>query len=140
MEAYTQAVAQRMPEPDTGTIEGDLTEFVTQLYRVTAYPLRVRALRGLMAEAQLDPDFRDPFRAWVNSRRAVVAGLLERAVLRGELVPDLDVGHTVDLIFGPFWYRLLVGHEPLDPDDAPAHVSHVLGCLRPHEERREPSD
>jgi AcrR family transcriptional regulator len=130
MEAYTQVVARRMPDPDTGTVDGDLTEFVSRLYRVAEYPVRVRALRGLMAEAQLDPDFRGPFRTWVDSRRAVVAAILERGIERGELREDLDLGHTVDLIFGPFWYRLLVDHEPLDPADAPAHMANLLGGLR----------
>ncbi|MER6000719.1 TetR/AcrR family transcriptional regulator [Nonomuraea angiospora] len=129
MEAYTQTVDRRMPEPDAGSVQSDLTVFVTELYRVVKHPLRVRTLRGLMAEAQLDEDFREPFRAWVNSRRAIVAHLLERGVERGELDPGLDIGHATDLIFGPFWYRLLVEHEPLDPTDAAAHVTRLIRGL-----------
>ncbi|MGW0882291.1 TetR-like C-terminal domain-containing protein [Streptomyces sp. NPDC002671] len=61
MDAYRTAVEQRMREPDTGSLAGDLTAFVTALYGVTAYPIRVKTLRGLMAEAQLDPAFAGPF-------------------------------------------------------------------------------
>jgi len=131
MEAYTRTVARRVPEPDTGTVAGDLSAFFAQLYRVIEHPLRVQALRAMMAEAQLDPGFRQPFRDWVNSRRLVGARLLERGIRRGELDRDLDIDYAVDLIFGPFWYRLLVGHVPLDPGDAASHVTRLLQGLRP---------
>jgi AcrR family transcriptional regulator len=96
MEAYRQLVTERMPQPDTGSLAGDLEAFVTQLYRVSDYPGRVRALRGLMAEAQLDPSFGEAFRAWVRGRRDVVAALLHRAAQRGETDPALDAADAHD--------------------------------------------
>lgn len=130
MEAYTHTVAERVTEPDTGSLRGDLIAIAGQLYAVARHPLRVRALRGLMAEAQLDPDFEQPFRAFVDSRRAIVAGILARAAERGETRGDLDPDYAIDLFFGPFWYRLLVGHLPLDPQEAERHVDHILDGLR----------
>jgi AcrR family transcriptional regulator len=129
MDAYQQAVDRRMPEPDTGDVAADLTTFLTGLYRVTEHPVRVRVLRGLMAEAQLNPDFEDAFRSFVRHRQAVVEGILRRAVDRGDLPAGIDIGHAVDLIFGPFWYRLLVGHRPLDSAEAPRHVADLLHGL-----------
>jgi len=129
MEAFTHTVAERMPQPDTGRVRDDLIAFTTQLYDVVNHPLRVRALRGLMAEAQLDPDFEEPFRTWVGSRRGVVAAILTRGKDRGELRPDLDLDYAVDLLFGPFWYRLLVGHAPLDPAQTATHIDHLLDGL-----------
>ncbi|MER7753905.1 TetR/AcrR family transcriptional regulator [Kitasatospora sp. NPDC097643] len=129
MDAYRTAVEQRMPEPDTGSLTGDLTAFATALYGVTAHPVRVRTLRGLMAEAQLDPAFAAPFQEWVNSRRAVVLAMLTRGVHRGELPAATDLDATTDQLFGLFWYRLLVGHQPLDPAQAPAHVRQLLHGL-----------
>ncbi|WP_405132651.1 TetR/AcrR family transcriptional regulator [Nocardia sp. NBC_01388] len=130
MEAYARTVAQRMPEPDTGTAAGDLVEFITRLYGVVDHPIRVRSLRGMMADAQLDPDFRTAFRGWIDTRRAVVADLLRRGIDRGELDPDLDLDHAVDLVFGPFWYRLLTDHAPLGPDEAGSHTARLLTGFR----------
>ncbi|MDT0345314.1 TetR/AcrR family transcriptional regulator [Streptomyces litchfieldiae] len=130
MDAYTHTVAQRMPEPDTGSVRDDLVAYTAELYDVVNHPLRVRALRGLMAEAQLDPGFERPFRAWVATRRQVVAAILGRGRDRGELRPDLDLEHAVDLLFGPYWYRLLVGHLPLDPREAERHIDQILNGLR----------
>jgi len=129
MEAYGQLVTERMPTPNSNLLAEDLTTFVTALYRVAEHPARVRALRGLMAEAQLDPVFAEAFRRWVQSRRDVLAGVFTRAIDRGELPAGLDVGHAVDLVFGPFWYRLLVEHLPVDPTEAPAHVRRILHGL-----------
>jgi AcrR family transcriptional regulator len=131
MDAYRAAVEQRMPEPDTGAVAEDLTVFATAMYGVTAHPTRVRTLRGLMAEAQLDPDFAEQFRDWVESRRAVVLTAFTRGVQRGELPAAADLEAATDRFFGLFWYRLLVEHQPLDPAQAPAHVHQLLHGLIP---------
>jgi AcrR family transcriptional regulator len=135
MDAYRTAVEQRMPEPDTGSLAGDLTAFATALYGVTAHPLRVRTLRGLMAEAQLDPAFAESFREWVESRRAVVLALLTRGMQRGELPPAADLDAATDQLFGLFWYRLLVGHQPLEPAQAAGHIDQLLHGLRTQHNR-----
>lgn len=130
MEAQSEAVARRMPEPDTGSVEADLIAFTAELYRVVEFPLRVEALRGMMAEAQLDAEFAGRFREWVQSRRKVVSDILSRGMARGELAPDLDLDLATDLIFGPFWYRLLVGHTVLAPADVPQHIARLMSGLR----------
>lgn len=129
MDAYRQTIEQRMPVPDEGGVREDLTAFVAALYGVSAHPLRVRALRGLMAEAQLDPAFEEVFRQWVETRRAVVKELLTRGLDRGELPAGADLELAADQVFGTFWYRLLVGHAPLDPAEAAHHAERVLDGL-----------
>ncbi|MFJ3881707.1 TetR/AcrR family transcriptional regulator [Streptomyces sp. NPDC090077] len=133
MDAYAHETATRVPEPDTGTLEGDLTAFAADLYAIGRDPVRAKALTGLMAEAQLDSAFAEAFRAWVRTRRELVGRLLTRALARREIPAGTDLTHATDLVFGPFWYRLLVEHAPLDPADAEAHVRTVLQGL----ERRE---
>ncbi|MEV7614333.1 TetR/AcrR family transcriptional regulator [Streptomyces sp. NPDC089799] len=132
MDAYAHETATRVPEPDTGTLTGDLTAFLTDLYLIGNSPTRTKALTGLMAEAQLDPAFAQPFRAWTATRRDIVTHLLTRAVTRGEIPATTDLAHATDLVFGPFWYRLLIGHAPLDPAQAEAHATTVLhGLMTP---------
>ncbi|GAA2043936.1 TetR/AcrR family transcriptional regulator [Catenulispora yoronensis] len=135
MDAYAHVVAARMPEPDTGSLRGDLVGFVRELYRVGKYPLRVRTLQGLMAEAQLDASFAPLFQEWTGQRRAVVRAMFARAVARGELAATTDIDHAVDVIFGVFWYRLLLGHEHLKPSEAEVHVDRLLDGIRGAEGR-----
>lgn len=128
--------ARRMRGQSKPGAKKGATAFVTALYGVAEHPLRVRALRGLMAEAQLDPAFEEPFRQWVESRRAVVRELLTRGLDRGELPAGADLELAADQVFGTFWYRLLVGHAPLDPAEAAHHAARVLDGLRGGPENR----
>ena len=130
MDAYSQVVTDRMPRPDSGAIAEDLTRFVTELYRVTSHPGRAQALRTMMVEAQRDRDFAIEFRRWVGTRRDVLAGMLVRAVDRRELASGLDIDYAVDQVFGPFWYRLMVGHGPLRAKDAETHVAQLIAGWR----------
>ena len=72
----------------------------------------------------------EPFRAWVQTRRDVVLTLLHRARERGEVRADADLDLAVDQVFGVFWYRLLVGHLPLDAAAAAGHVRQLLDGLK----------
>lgn len=64
-----------------------------------------------MAQAQLDPDLAPKFSAFIAERRSVLRGVMLRHVPadRGD-----DIEAAVDMMFGAMWYRMLVGHAPLD--------------------------
>jgi len=47
-------------------------------------------------------------------RRLQAKQLLEKGINRGELKENLDVELSIDLIYGPIFYRLLVTGEKLD--------------------------
>jgi hypothetical protein len=79
-------------------------------------------LRGLVAEAQIDPAFRVLFRErFLDGRRAVLRELLARAA------PRAPVDIAVDFVFGAMWYRLLDDHAPLDDAFALEVVHALLG-------------
>jgi hypothetical protein len=48
------------------------------------------------------------------ARRAALRSLLERGRAAGELAQDADLDMLVDMTYGVLYYRLLVGHAPLD--------------------------
>lgn len=74
-----------------------------------------RVVAQIIAEGQSDPSVLEYFRSmFLRQRRAVAAEIIQAGVDSGEFLPDLDVEVAIDLIYGPMWYRLLVGHQPLD--------------------------
>lgn len=110
-----------LPPPDSGNPRRDLEDYLTLVVEEIA----ARAgpsLKGLMAEAQGDAAFAAQFRErFILARRAPLIGLLQRA---GVAAAELDF--AADLVFGPIWYRLLVGHAPLDAAFASALARRVL--------------
>ncbi|MGE0699799.1 MAG: TetR-like C-terminal domain-containing protein, partial [Hyphomicrobiaceae bacterium] len=84
---------------------------------------------GLLAEAQLDPEFRLKFYGvFVASRRTLFKQVLRHGVALGQLRQDLDIETTIDLLNGAFWYRLLSGSEE-ELDDA--FAASLVRTMRP---------
>lgn len=87
-------------------------------------------LADLVAAAQHDPEIRAALEEqWLRPRRTVSIELLRAAVARGELGPAIDVAAAVDQLFAPVYYRLLLGHEPLDDALAVTLVDQLLNGL-----------
>lgn len=84
------------------------------------------SLRGLIAAAQKDAEFRDLFWArFVAPREAMLTEILRDAQARGELGAERDVEMLSGFVHGAFWYRMLNG-QPLDPALARAIVAEVF--------------
>lgn len=61
-------------------------------------------------------------------RRAALRALLERGQDTGDLPADADLDLLVDIAYGVLWYRLLIGHAPLDPRAARDLAAHLLAA------------
>ncbi|MFD0688808.1 TetR/AcrR family transcriptional regulator [Actinomadura fibrosa] len=118
LEAMAERAGHDIPVPDTGTLRGDLDEFLTATFRRAGMRLTATVLRHSMAEAQRDQHAREQMRAFVGARRDVLRGVLARARDRGEIAPDADLDLIVDQAYGVLWYRILTGHAPLGDADA----------------------
>ncbi len=128
--AYTERVLPRLPpRKPTDDAFGDLEDFLRQLFASVDSPLVRRTMQGLLAEAQLDPEFRLKFYGvFVASRRTLFKQLLRHGVSSGQFRADLDIETTIDLLNGAFWYRLLSGGD--DELDA-AFAASLVRTLRP---------
>jgi hypothetical protein len=73
-------------------------------------------IREVVADAQGDRSLAEDFRRrFFAHRRARGAATLARGISSGELRPDLDIDDALDVLYGPLWLRLLVGHRPPSP-------------------------
>ena len=72
-------------------------------------------LQFLMAQAQHDADFRERFRTnFVSQRRATLRSIFQQAQDHTAMDSKPNMELILDIIFGAMWYRLLIGHAPLD--------------------------
>lgn len=131
MEAYADRMSERIPAPDTGSVERDMRLMLRRTCRVLSQPSVGTTVAGIIAEAQSDPKLADPFRVtFIGARRERMATIVKRGVERGELRPDVDIVATLDQLYGPLWYRLLLRHAPLSQGFADALVAGLLPGLR----------
>ena len=103
-----------VPERDTGSFTRDLTAFLTDSFAGLENEGLAGRLRQIVAEAQHDQHVARVLADFTVIRRAALRALLERGRTAGELAADADLDMLVDMAYGVLYYRLLVGHAPLD--------------------------
>ena len=54
--------------------------------------------------------------------------LLERGAASGDIAAGADLDMLADLAYGVLWYRLLVGHAPLDAGAARDLAAHLIAA------------
>lgn len=113
-EAFTETAVERHHDIDTGRVRDDLIGYLQSLFADVDRPGKTAALRSMMAEAQSDPGFAADFAVFIAGRRDLLCSMLQRGADRGEIDPAADLDVAVDFVFGLYWYRMLVGHLPLD--------------------------
>jgi AcrR family transcriptional regulator len=89
-----------------------------------------RHVATMIAASDLETEFSKAFRNhFVLARRAEGRVLLEQAIREGAVRPDLDAEVGLDLLYGPLFFRLLMGHAPLDASFTDEVLSHALRGL-----------
>ncbi|GIG67563.1 TetR/AcrR family transcriptional regulator [Phytomonospora endophytica] len=128
LEAFTAYGSAVVPQPDTGTVDGDLRAFVVATFdgMTEAAPV----LSALMGEAQRDPATLETLREFTDRRRTALRALLERGRARAELPPGADFDLLIDQVYGVLWYRVLLGHGPLSPRAAAELATGLLRQIR----------
>jgi AcrR family transcriptional regulator len=130
-EAFTANFLARQPTPDTGSLRGDLLAALRSWIRTVKGTVTGRTLVGLIAEVQRDPDLAEIWRErFVTRVRAQHRFMLDRAIERGDVSPDIDPDVTLDLLFGSAYHRLLQSHLPLTDRFAQAVVDTVVFGVR----------
>jgi len=100
---------------DTGSTFEDLGRAMKAVVRHWQEKPAADLIAGVVAEAQTNAALAEAIRReFVMNHRETVAAILQRASDRGELREDVQIALALDALFGPLWYRLLLGHDMLD--------------------------
>jgi AcrR family transcriptional regulator len=114
-EAFGQVVND-LPEPDTGSLRGDLLAFNRELLdQIDAQPALLRVYPALVAESAWDPRLLEVLGQLNDKRTACGYPVVQRAKARGELPDDVPVGLPLDLSSGWIYWRMtMVQQRPTD--------------------------
>ena len=90
-----------VPVPDTGTLRGDVNDYVTHATALRQDLRTTRIIADLSAEAIRNPRLAQAFNTALREpRRAAGAAMLRKAIDRAELPADLDIDLALDCLVG----------------------------------------
>jgi AcrR family transcriptional regulator len=73
-----------------------------------------RSIAAMVAAAQSETELAKAFRnEFIARNRDAARLMLERCIAERLVVPPADIELALDLVFGPLFYRLLMGHAPI---------------------------
>lgn len=113
IDGYLFAASARLPIPDSGSVKEDLVIHAGNLAMFLS-SREGKVITELIGQGQFDPGLAEAYRSrFFGPRRQEAWQLLERGVARGELKQELDIWSSIDLIYGPIFYRLLLTGDEL---------------------------
>ncbi|GIH14805.1 TetR/AcrR family transcriptional regulator [Rugosimonospora africana] len=131
IDGFFARVRESVSVPETASTEQALLFQVDALRELFAHTACGPLMRSLAGQAQSDPDIGDALRErWLGPRRAVSERILRDGIAAGAIRADIDVAVTLDQLFGPLYYRLFFGHEPLTAELARQLVAQVMAAIR----------
>ena len=86
-----------------------------------------RSVAAMVAAAQSETELAKAFRnEFIARNRDATRLLLERCIEDGLIAPPADMALVLDLVFGPLFYRLLMGHAPITRDFVDQRLDTVI--------------
>jgi len=107
-DALMQRSGEELPMPDTGALRSDLVALAVAILSQLTKPDVTALLRMLVAEGPRLPAFRQTARSFWAARFERAAGVVQRAIDRGELPPETDAPTVLEGLIAPLYLRLLV--------------------------------
>lgn len=131
--AMAALLVSPMPEAEAKGATADVALHAQMRGLVTAFAsTRGRQITMALAAADPESEFTKAFRNQVIlSSRNAGRGILEQALARGEITQPIDLEALLDMIYGPVFFRLLVGHRPVSLEFGDAVVATALRAVAP---------
>ena len=129
MAGFLAAMAPQLSYANEGPVLASLKD---QLRRVAAVygGTAGRMLAAIIAEGQRDPATIAAFiEGYARPRRDEAKAILLAGIERGELRADIDLEVTLDALYGPIYYRMLIPLGRLDAEWAESLANHVFSGL-----------
>lgn len=132
LDAVTNEPERALSLPDTGSLIGDLTAYLTSVNEYLSSP-HGTALERAMADAAESPQMWDEHERYVHLRLPQFKAMLDRAQHRGEIASHPDARRIHEIAIAPFQVRALM-HEGFDPN-LPGDVAAMVaaGLMHPLE-------
>jgi len=114
LEVFLSRVQTGIPVPDNQNPAQALGQLLKSMFTMLGgRPGEIVA--EMIGEGQSDAHILEEFRnRFFNPLLQPARTIIDQGKANGDLAADLDTETALDLIFGPVYYRLIIGHQPLD--------------------------
>lgn len=117
--------------PDTGSFADDLRVIIGAFLTLADDVALRRVFVSMLNRAVADPEFAARYREVKEQRHQPFRAVLQRAIARGEIDPDVDIEHAMQLVQGPFMVKRLVEDDQVTERDLDAFVALACRALAP---------
>lgn len=126
LDAFIEAATKELPCFDTGSVQEDLRLQMRGMVKLLN-GTEGHTIAKLIGGAQDDAELAEAFRSrWLAVRREEARQIIKRGKGRGEIRAEIDPEVLLDALYGPLYFRLLIGHAPLTPGYADKLVRLVM--------------
>ena len=136
MEALLNSSEAEVYVPVSPFPEDDLIARIRRTIALFRGP-RGRGLSSLVGQAQSDPEIAEAYRQHLLApRRIAMQAAIQRAIDAGLYRQDIDFDLAIDMLYGPLYQRLLLGHAPMDDAFERDYPQIAVAGLRTYAGRR----
>jgi AcrR family transcriptional regulator len=118
IDAFVQNHIVQTPMPKGGSCREAIAAHIHRMVQQYAGK-GGRLVAQILAEGQSDPEVLCEFRErFFYGRRAMVREVIEEGRRNGEFRTDINAEFLMDVVYSPVYFRLIMGHLPLDQEFA----------------------
>lgn len=137
MDAFLAAAEPLITPPENLPLRETVIAQMTALAKFFQTTSSGRTITDLIAEAQTDAMLADAIREkWLLPRRKVASAYFQAAREAGELRDDIDISTLIDALYGPLYFRLLLGHDVIDKSFIERIVDMAMIGIAPDQKNR----
>lgn len=123
------SMGRKFPAPDEGSLARDLEVVAATLRPIFDDPRTRRFILDLTRAAAEDPAIERARQQLIRERRKPIQVILQRAISRGEIDPDLDLEIALHLVEGPLTSATVLQNQPMTDDAIKTMIARIVQSL-----------
>lgn len=123
------SMSSAFPTPDTGSLATDLEALANSLRPIFSDPRTRRLILDLTRAAGEDPVMERVAQELSRNRQVSTQTILQRAIARGEIDPDIDLEIALHLVEGPILSAVLMQNVPMGDNAFEEMVTRIVRAL-----------
>ena len=123
------AMGSEFEVPDTGSLRQDLAQTVALVRPILNDPRTRRLILDVTRAAASDPELERIRQTANRERRQPIHIILQRAIARGEVDPEIDISLATHLVEGPLLSATVLQNRPILDDDVQEMIDRILKAL-----------